>query len=399
MNFIYIKPQLGKLRKSLNKFKPYKINWLKKENSSAKLLGLDHLRALAIIMVFFFHYGTLFPHPKWVYLSGILGWTGVNLFFVLSGYLISSKLFEEVAKSGMISWRDFFIKRVFRIFPLFFLIVALYAFFPYLREAEPMGPIWRYLTFTQNFLLDIRNSGTFIHAWSLCVEEQFYLVLPVLVLILLQLKIFKTGGFYLLITLFVLGFLIRYYSYNHYVQPYINTPEFFFKWGTYIYYPTYCQLDGLIFGVSIAAIFQFLPNLRDNILKYGNILFFVSVVLVCATFLLNYNRTLVGSMVLFPIVDFSMAIMVLSALSPNCFLYTMRSSFTSQVATYSYSAYLFHKMMIHVVQANAKFFHLPQDGTLIFILSALSTFLVSIILNRIIERPFLKLRNKALAMG
>lgn len=55
-----------------------------------KLWGLDHLRALAIILVFFFHYGRLFPHPEWTTTLGKFGWTGVDLFFVLSGYLISS---------------------------------------------------------------------------------------------------------------------------------------------------------------------------------------------------------------------------------------------------------------------------------------------------------------------
>ena len=370
---------------------------MKEEKSSVKLLGLDHLRALAIIMVFFFHYGTLFPHPRWVYLSGIIGWTGVDLFFVLSGYLISSKLFEEVARYGKISWKDFFIKRVFRIFPLFFLIVGAYALFPYIREAEPMGPIWRYLTFTQNFLLDNRISGTFVHAWSLCVEEQFYLVLPAIVIVLLQFKIFHKGGIYLLIGLFLLGFFMRYFSYTHFVQPYSGSSEFNYKWSEFIYYPTYCRLDGLIFGVSIAAIFQFLPQIKEKLLKYGNILFMVSLLMVCSTIVLNHNMSLFGSMITFPIVDFSMAIMVLSALSPNCFLYTLKSRFTSLVATYSYSAYLFHKLIIHVVQANYKALHLAQDGTLIFILSALVTLALSFVLNRIIERPFLKLRNKALA--
>jgi peptidoglycan/LPS O-acetylase OafA/YrhL len=53
-------------------------------------------------------------------------------------------------------------------------VVALYFCFPYVREREALAPLWKYLTFTQNLELDISSQGTFSHAWSLCIEEQFY---------------------------------------------------------------------------------------------------------------------------------------------------------------------------------------------------------------------------------
>lgn len=55
--------------------------------NSTKLHGLDHLRALAITLVIVYHYGHLFPHPEWTNTVSEFGWTGVDLFFVLSGYL------------------------------------------------------------------------------------------------------------------------------------------------------------------------------------------------------------------------------------------------------------------------------------------------------------------------
>jgi len=71
-----------------------------------KLLGLDHLRALAIIFVFFFHY-KFFGHPAWEPAITSFGWTGVDLFFVLSGFLISGQLFSTIAKGKTISMPDF----------------------------------------------------------------------------------------------------------------------------------------------------------------------------------------------------------------------------------------------------------------------------------------------------
>ncbi len=144
-----------------------------------KLLGLDHLRALAITYVLLFHY-QIFAHPNWVNKVGGFGWTGVDLFFVLSGFLIAGQLFAAIAKGQPIAMREFFTKRFFRIIPPYLLILGLYVAFPLLREREQMAPFWKYLTFTVNFGLDYRQTGMFTHSWSLCVEEQFYLVLPLI---------------------------------------------------------------------------------------------------------------------------------------------------------------------------------------------------------------------------
>ncbi|HEX4373461.1 MAG TPA: acyltransferase, partial [Puia sp.] len=139
-----------------------------------KFYGLDHLRALAITIVLLFHY-QIFKHPGWIAKAGKFGWTGVDLFFVLSGYLIASQLFATMAKRKQISFPEFFIKRFFRIIPAYLVVVAVYFCVPAFREREALSPLWRFLTFTQNFHLDLRSSGTFSHSWSLCIEEQFYL--------------------------------------------------------------------------------------------------------------------------------------------------------------------------------------------------------------------------------
>ena len=157
-----------------------------------KLVGLDHLRALAILLVWVFHYqGGTFKHPEWS-TAFAAGWTGVDLFYVLSGFLISSQLFAQIKKGGSISLREFYIKRFFRIIPIYVLVVAIYFLFPFFREKEALPPLWKFLTFTQNFGLNRVGQGTFSHAWSLCVEEHFYLFLPITLLILQYTNKFKT---------------------------------------------------------------------------------------------------------------------------------------------------------------------------------------------------------------
>src|SRR6201995_995474 len=98
-----------------------------------KLLGLDYLRAIAITYVLLFHY-QFFGHPDWVKSIAGFGWSGVDLFFVLSGFLISGQLFATIAKGGRISLSEFFIKRFFRIIPPFLLVFIIYFAFPAARE-------------------------------------------------------------------------------------------------------------------------------------------------------------------------------------------------------------------------------------------------------------------------
>ncbi|WP_374462437.1 acyltransferase family protein [Chryseobacterium sp.] len=81
---------------------------------SERLYGLDHLRAIAILLVLMYHYRA-FKHPGWIDSIGKFGWTGVDLFFVLSGYLISGQLFKEIRNKGAISLKTFYIKRFFRL--------------------------------------------------------------------------------------------------------------------------------------------------------------------------------------------------------------------------------------------------------------------------------------------
>lgn len=166
---------------------------------NAYYLSLDGLRAIAVIMVFFQHYGA--GH---VFLFG-WGWTGVDVFFVLSGFLITGILYDSQNKPRR--YRDFYVRRTLRIFPLYYLVwLAILLLAPVVHwQWDWHWALWpAYLgNYARFFFLDVPGNPyrfdmlTFGpsfnahfgypihfylgHFWSLCVEEQFYLIWPFVV--------------------------------------------------------------------------------------------------------------------------------------------------------------------------------------------------------------------------
>jgi len=148
---------------------------------------LDGLRAVAILLVVGFHY--LEPLHKtasgWMFFAlapARMGWIGVDLFFVLSGYLIASILLNNREAPAFFS--TFYIRRFCRILPLYLPVLVFFHLLHQLTTSRAQPPLLEYLTFTHNFWM--ASAGTFGNwflavTWSLAVEEQFYLLLPALV--------------------------------------------------------------------------------------------------------------------------------------------------------------------------------------------------------------------------
>jgi peptidoglycan/LPS O-acetylase OafA/YrhL len=367
-----------------------------KNQGRNKLSGLDHLRTLAIILVFVYHYGYLFPHPEWTNRIGKFGWTGVDLFFVLSGYLIASQLFAGIIKGYPIPLRIFFLKRFFRIIPAYLVVVTIYFLFPALREREGLAPIWKYLTFTQNIGLDLSTQGAFSHAWSLCIEEQFYLCMPLILMALVFFKIINKG-YVLLVCFFASGFLIRLFCWHHFVAPYEGEDGSWKNWIKWIYYPTFCRLDGLLFGVSIAALFQFRRGLRKNLENYGNLFLLAGLlVLIAAYFLCLNEESFQASIFGFPLVDLGYGLVVISAISCKSLLYKSESKWTAYLARLSYSTYLVHKLIIHITQKQFERLDIKADSNLMLLVCIITTFSAAWIMNWLVEKPFLKWRDNLL---
>jgi peptidoglycan/LPS O-acetylase OafA/YrhL len=155
------------------------------EAGGSRIASLDGLRAISILAVIFAHLlGTQNFLPWRLALSiGDLGNLGVRVFFIISGYLITSLLFHEAAKTGGISLKGFYIRRTFRIFPAFYCYLAIIGTAGYLGLI-PLGPsdVLHAATYTVNYIHE--RSWYIGHLWSLSVEEQFYLLWPAALLLL-----------------------------------------------------------------------------------------------------------------------------------------------------------------------------------------------------------------------
>jgi peptidoglycan/LPS O-acetylase OafA/YrhL len=154
-----------------------------------RLTSLDGLRGAAILGVLLFHFT---PHrPSRTALdqafAGVvgLGWTGVDLFFVLSGFLITGILLAAKGSGGY--FKNFYMRRVLRIFPLYYGTIAVCVFLmPRLgfHDAAPTGSSlwwWLYLSNVKASFFDARGAGWFGYYWSLAVEEHFYLLWPLMI--------------------------------------------------------------------------------------------------------------------------------------------------------------------------------------------------------------------------
>jgi len=152
-------------------------------NGLKRIPSLDGLRAVSILLVLFAHsrYSVGFP----VQLSRLAYHcaVGVTVFFVISGFLITTLLLTEEAKNGFVNRTDFYIRRAFRILPIFLLFIL---FVTLWRKVEAIGltngDILHALTFTVNFAPG-RGSWFISHFWTLSVEEQFYLLWPTVFII------------------------------------------------------------------------------------------------------------------------------------------------------------------------------------------------------------------------
>ncbi|MEP7237804.1 MAG: acyltransferase [Ferruginibacter sp.] len=362
-----------------------------------KLYGLDHLRALAIAWVFFFHYPNVIDLPDWVSDIKDFGWIGVDLFFVLSGFLISRQLFAELKATNTISVKQFFIKRFFRIIPVYLVVVAIYFLVPVFRERESLPALWRFLTFTQNIGLDPSINGTFSHAWSLCVEEQFYLLFPLIILASVYLKIAKKGA-YILLAIFLFTCLFRLYLWYNYMEPLIEADgEYSDFWITWLYYPTYTRLDGLLTGISIAGLVVFYPALKERINKYANFLLLTGIIILTGAYYVcqprvGFNANIFG----YPLIAIGFGFIVLAAICPACFLYKFKSRITTSVAILSYSVYLIHKAVRHLCFVYFGKMGIDEESYWMLLLSVIFTIIGALILRYTIEKPFLKLRDKLL---
>ncbi|MBD0299632.1 MAG: acyltransferase, partial [Nitrososphaera sp.] len=206
--------------------------------------ALDVLRGIAILLVVAYHNFGYFPYLRF-------GWLGVDLFFVLSGFLITDILLTS--KQDRNYFRNFYARRFLRIFPLYYLtLILFYAASPFLFSQQGAGSVYAYYhqnqfwywLLGQNWLIADKGIGPVPylgHFWSLAVEEQFYLIWPFVVFLIKNLKKLR----HLILFLILLAVIVR-------VIVWIQNPEAVNKY----YCNTFTRMDSLLMGSLLSVLLK-----------------------------------------------------------------------------------------------------------------------------------------------
>lgn len=356
------------------------------QSPSARLAGLDTLRALAIALVLMSHYQGFVSHVPTFGFMGTIGWAGVDLFFVLSGYLIGNQLLAPAARGDNLDLKTFFARRLLRTLPNYYAVLTVYLLLPDSPIAgKSMAPVWQFLTFTQNFGLNYGE--TFTHSWSLCIEEQFYLVFPLAVLVLVGSERSPRLLWCALFAAIGTGMTVR-------GMAFLDGMDAF---AAPVYYSSFSRFDELLPGVAIAMLKNFHPTAFARILRHGNALLVAGLAMSVAVLYGITNdvpTAFAASTFGFSLVAASFALLTCSALSPGSVLNRARIPGAASLALWSYAIYLVHKPVFMALRPELVSRGIDPGAPLTIAAVMGAGILGGWILYRVIETPFMQLRAR-----
>lgn len=340
--------------------------------------NLDGLRALAALMVMMFHFfPTIEVNTKLLqFLSkaSLFGQTGVTLFFVLSGFLITRILIQTKQHNGY--FKVFFMRRVLRILPLYYLyLVLVYFCFASLvfEETPSLNQQFYYYSYLQNFALTFGWDAIGpLHYWSLAVEEHFYLFWPFVILITPTKHLAKV-----IVCLIVLTFLLRIMLLNN------ELPIFFF---------TFTRMDSLAIGALLAVLELkqvFKPINKPKFLYLFLAIFAPTLfLLIYFTGEANYYVLLV-KYTLLSFVYFALIAYALCLQTGHLLNKILASQFSSYTGKISYGLYVFHPLVYLTID---KIFFIESILINLFF-KVLFTYLVAMLSFHVFEAYFLRLKR------
>jgi peptidoglycan/LPS O-acetylase OafA/YrhL len=344
---------------------------MKGRPANGRIPALDGLRGIAIISVFLFHRfgGT---HSSSLILRGIntvttLGWTGVELFFVLSGFLITGILMET--RHDPERARSFYTRRALRIFPIFYATAAvLIILAPWLKIHWQAGH-FGYLLYASNFCWlvnrSLDNPSPYIslgHLWSLSVEEQFYLLWPAVVWNTSASRLVK-----ICVGIVVLSPIIRL----------LLDPEVAYR---------LVRWDGFAMGAAVAVAWRYGKTLR-----YGILCFVTGLAGFLAMTGISGNHMPVTRLTVSPGISFAglscMGALICSLNGGRAAAF-LSHRFLRLAGRYSYGIYIFHAV-----------WYVPYPRglwgqALWFVATSMATIVMALLSYHFLETPFLRLKDK-----
>jgi peptidoglycan/LPS O-acetylase OafA/YrhL len=242
--------------------------------TGGRMIQLDVLRGIAILLVLNRH-----PVITWPYAGPLLmrimhclynlGWTGVDLFFVLSGFLIGGLLFSEIKKTNTLNVKRFLIRRGFKIWPAYMVFIAYVFCFTVYETSLPKACrlIWPNVLHLQNYFGSVRG-----HTWSLAVEEHFYLLLPLFLLFVIRRR--RADGSMPAIPIAAIVLMVVCTGLRYLINPHREM-----KWEQVIA-ATHTRIDGLFFGVMLAYFYHLYPQKLARVARHRALLILLGLALI-----------------------------------------------------------------------------------------------------------------------
>jgi peptidoglycan/LPS O-acetylase OafA/YrhL len=381
-----------------------------KNQPRSRFAPLDGLRGIAILVVMVLHFFgsevTSINHKEW-YVQWVMayvrsGWMGVDLFFALSGYLITKDLVQT--KTSRYYFRQFYIKRSCRIFPLYYSVLLLVltstsillpyiASFRFAALDDVRSTQWLHWIYASNIAILFNpkiHLGPFGHFWSLAVEEHFYLLWPLLIYFIPARSLPMAS---LMIAVSSLSLRCMFVAKG---------------WNAAAYCFTLCRLDALTFGAMLAAIQA--RELPSNVIaKYSRILFFSTLSAITAFAFFVRRLEFLDSLVLCTVIP------VVSVLSASAVGSCITLDATSRwhrflscrtlvfFGIHSYAMYIIHMPLVLLLPRLTRIPDFGANGlqTLMYhtgatIIGISVTVALSMITWKLIEQPSMVLRHRLL---
>ena len=359
---------------------------MNQQASATRVGGLDTLRAAAIGLVLMTHYNGFVSRHETFGVVGSIGWAGVDLFFVLSGYLIGNQIAASIAHGQPLSLKAFFARRLIRTLPNYYVVLIAYLLLPGALAGSHTAPIWRFLTFTQNF--GLAYGETFTHSWSLCVEEQFYLILPIAALAIMKVSRSSRTVWWALGAAVAMGIVLRGFASLRYGYD---------SFSAEVYYSSFARFDELLFGVAVAVLKNFHVDLYARILRRGNALLVMGLLGAVGVFLgfaNDFPNPFIATALGFSLLAASFALLTLAALSPGSLLHRVRIPGAAPLARWSYAIYLVHKPLFMLISPQLAQRHIDANSPPVVVLVLCAGVAGGWLLFRVVELPFMRLRSR-----
>lgn len=331
-----------------------------------RIASIDFYRGVAIVAVVLYHYGYL---P--------FGYLGVDLFFVISGFLVSGVIISKFKQNQKISFWNFFLRRGFKIWPsyYFFLIVGGIIAFFFLPDQFIDWPYsLRYLLFFKNYSPP-PHYWTFDHVWSLCIEEHFYILLPIGVLVCNFFFDFNKYSLLIFISLTILtGVIGKYFGYVTDIAEY---PAY-----------THNRIDALSWGVLLTFIKEMYPGFFNMGQRP-----FIWLTGLLVLWFIPQSGIIVNQKFFDLFLEHTLAPIAFFLLLWGTYSYNFRWAFPIKfIALYSYNLYLWHHLVVSLCNRYV------GNSLVGFIIYIVGSFSMAYLTTIFIEEKALILRDKLVGL-